>query len=72
MKGRGREIPPLVIVAWTQAVAFLAWVGFYLVSGHPFTGPGTAWPAIAASAVLVIGMGGLLARAGAQGDISIV
>jgi drug/metabolite transporter (DMT)-like permease len=61
-----------VIVAWTQAVAFLAWLAFFLVSGHPFTVPRAAWPAIAASAVLVLGMGGLLARASAHGDLSIV
>ena len=34
--------------------------------------PGAAWPAIAASSLLVIGMSGLLARASARGDISIV
>jgi len=72
VKGRGRDIPPLVIVAWTQAVAFVAWVLFFLVSGHPFAAPRPAWPAIAASAALVTGMSGLLARASARGDISIV
>lgn len=41
MKGRGREIPPLVIVTWTQAVAFLAWLAFFLVSGHPLGVTGT-------------------------------
>jgi drug/metabolite transporter (DMT)-like permease len=72
VKGRGREIPPLVIVTWTQGVAALAWLAFFILSGTRFTPPGAAWPAIAASAVLVIGMGGLLARASARGDISIV
>lgn len=72
VKGRGRSIPPLVIVAWSQAVAFVAWVLFFLVSGHPFAAPRPAWLAIAASAALVTGMGGLLARASARGDISIV
>ena len=72
MKARAREIPPLVIVAWTQTVAFLAWLVFFLVSGHPFALPRGAWPAIVASVVLVIGMSGLLARASARGDISIV
>jgi drug/metabolite transporter (DMT)-like permease len=72
VKGRGREIPPLVIVTWTQGVAFLAWLAFFLLSRSPFTPPGAAWPAVAASAVLVLGMGGLLARASAHGDISIV
>ncbi|MGH7367441.1 MAG: EamA family transporter [Candidatus Rokuibacteriota bacterium] len=72
IKGRARDIPPLVIVAWTQAVACSAWIVFFLVSGHPFVPPGPAWPAVAASSVLVLGMSGLLARASARGDISIV
>ena len=37
-------IPPLVIVAWTQAVAVTAWTVYFLVSGHPFTSPRSAWP----------------------------
>ena len=45
---------------------------FFLVSGHVFVPPGAAWPAIATSSLLVIGMSGLLARASARGDISIV
>ena len=72
VKARARAIPPLVIVVWTQAVAGAAWVVFFVLSGHPFVAPGPAWPAVAASAVLVTGMGGLLARASARGDISIV
>ena len=72
VKGRAREIPPLVIVAWTQGVACAVWVVFFLVSGHVFVPPGAAWPAIATSSLLVIGMSGLLARASARGDISIV
>ena len=61
-----------MIVAWTQAVACAAWIGFFAISGRPFTPPGSAWPAIAASCILVLGMSGLLARASARGDISIV
>lgn len=72
VKGRARDIPPLVIVAWTQGVACAAWIAFFLVSGHAFVRPGAAWPAIAASSLLVLGMSGLLARASARGDISIV
>src|SRR5207245_2718658 len=48
------------------------WLGFFLVPGHPFTPPRSAWPAIAASSILVTGMSSLLARASACGDISIV
>ena len=72
IKGRGREIPPLVIVAWTQAVAFSAWAVFFLVSGQPFVAPGSVWPAVVACAVLVTAMTALLARASARGDIGIV
>jgi drug/metabolite transporter (DMT)-like permease len=72
VKGRAREIPPLVIVAWTQAVACAVWVVFFFVTGRSPVPPGSAWPAIAASCVLVLGMSGLLARASARGDISIV
>jgi len=53
-------------------VACAVWVIFFLVSGHPFTPPGTVWPAVATSCLLVLGMSGLLARASARGDISIV
>src|SRR5207245_6453828 len=72
VKGRARAIPPLVIVAGTQTMALTVWLGFFLVSGHPFTPPRSAWPAIAASSILVTGMSSLLARASARGDISIV
>lgn len=72
VKARARAIPPLVIVTWTQGVATAGWAAFFLVTGHPFALPRFAWPAIAACAVLVMGMSGLLARASARGDISIV
>jgi drug/metabolite transporter (DMT)-like permease len=61
-----------VIVLWTQIVALSAWLVFFVVSGHPFVAPGPAWPAVVGSAILVIGMNALLARASARGDISIV
>jgi drug/metabolite transporter (DMT)-like permease len=72
VKGRGREIPPLVIVTWTQGVAFLAWLAFFALTDSPFVAPRAVWPAILASTLLVLGMSGLLARASARGDISIV
>lgn len=72
VKARARAIPPFVIVAWTQAVAFVAWLLFFAVSGHTFVSPRAAWLAIAASSALVTIMNALLARASARGDISIV
>ena len=73
MKGRARAIPPLVIVAWTQGVAGATWAVYFLASGRPFVPPGgDVWSAIVASWFLVLGMSGLLARASARGDISIV
>jgi drug/metabolite transporter (DMT)-like permease len=72
LKGRARDIPPLVIVAWTQAVAFASWLVFFAVSGRPFVWPGRVWIAIAASVLLVTAMSGLIARASARGDISVV
>lgn len=62
----------MVVVAWTQGVAGATWAVYFLVSGHPFVPPGRIWPAVAASWFLVLGMSGLLARASARGDISIV
>jgi drug/metabolite transporter (DMT)-like permease len=65
-------LPPLVIVAWTQGVAFTGWLIFFVATRHPLAWPGRAWPAIIASTLLVMGMAGLLARASARGDISVV
>jgi len=61
-----------VIVAWTQVVAFAAWLVFFGVTGRPFVWPGRAWIAIGASMLLVTGMSGLIARASTRGDISVV
>ena len=61
-----------MIVAWTQTVAFTGWLLFFALSGQPFVRPGRAWMGIAASMLLVTAMSGLLARASARGDISIV
>ena len=72
VKGRARAIPPLVITTWTQGLACVVWVIFFAVSGHAFVWRWSAWPAIAVSSVLVLGMGTLLARASARGDIGIV
>jgi drug/metabolite transporter (DMT)-like permease len=72
VKGRARVLPPLVIVAWTQGVAFVGWLLYFVVTDRPLVAPGRAWPAIFASTLLVMGMAGLLARASARGDISVV
>jgi drug/metabolite transporter (DMT)-like permease len=60
------------VVAWTQSLACLAWLGYFAASGQPFRWVPTAWPAIVASALLAVSMTALLARASARGDISIV
>ena len=72
VKSRGREIPTLVIVAGTQAVAAVAWLGYFGLAGRAPADPALAWIAILASTVLVMGMSFLLTRASARGDISIV
>jgi drug/metabolite transporter (DMT)-like permease len=72
IKGRGRVIPALVIVAWGQLVAAMVWAAFFLITGARFSAPLWAWPAILASSALAITMNALLARASARGDISIV
>jgi uncharacterized membrane protein len=72
VKGRAQAIPPIVIVAWTQAVATLAWLAFFALSGHVFTWSRAAWPAVLGSCLLVTGMATLIARASARGDISVV
>ena len=61
-----------MIVAWTQAVSVLAWLGFFAISGQAFVSPHGAWSAVLGSGVLVTGMNALLARASARGDISVV
>jgi drug/metabolite transporter (DMT)-like permease len=73
VKARARAIPPLVIVSSNQLVATTGWAVYFLVSGaHVVTPHGRAWLAIVGSAVLVVGMNGLLARASSRGDISVV
>jgi drug/metabolite transporter (DMT)-like permease len=62
----------MVIVAWTQTVAVLAWLVFFAFSGRSLVSPRGAWAAVLGSAVLVTGMNALLARASARGDISVV
>ena len=59
-------------MAGTQLVAFTAWFLYFVFTHETFTPPGSVWPAIPASAVLVFGMASLLARASARGDISVV
>jgi drug/metabolite transporter (DMT)-like permease len=72
VKARGRAIPPMVIAVWTQGTAFVVWLVFFAVSGHPFVFTPPAWLAVAASGALAMGVTALLARASARGDISVV
>lgn len=72
VKGGARHIPPLVLMAWSQAISFVAWLVYVLVTGTRVSIPLRAWAGIAAAVVLANGMGFLLTRASARGDISIV
>jgi drug/metabolite transporter (DMT)-like permease len=53
-------------------VAFTGWLVVFAVGGARFVWPGPAWLGIGASVILVTAMSGLLARASARGDLSIV
>ena len=37
IKGRGRVIPALVIVAWGQLLSALAWLAFFLFTGIAYS-----------------------------------
>jgi drug/metabolite transporter (DMT)-like permease len=72
VKGRARRIPPLVLLFWSQAMAFTAWAVYFVISGHPLVLPPSIWGWIAVSTAVACAMTYLLARASGRGDISIV
>ena len=54
IKGRGRVIPALVIVAWGQLLSALAWLTFFFFTGARFAAPLWVWPAIIASTTRLV------------------
>lgn len=72
VKARARQIPPLVLVLWAQALGLATWGALFLLTGWPFTLPVALLGWLAAGGVLVATMAALVARASARGDISVV
>lgn len=72
VKAWARDVPPVVLIFWTQTVGLIVWLGYFAVSGAPFIVPPAAYPWVLASTVLAATMSYLLVRATAVGDISIV
>jgi drug/metabolite transporter (DMT)-like permease len=72
VKARARHLEPLVLMAWSQALSFVAWLLYLLLTGGAWRWPGRHWIGIGAAVVLAMGMVFLLTRASARGDISVV
>ena len=67
-----RNVPPVVLIFWTQTLGVIAWTVYFAVSGARFHVTPTGYPWILASTILAATMSYLLVRATAGGDISIV
>ena len=72
VKAWTRDIPPVVLIFWTQTVGLVAWLVYFTVSGAAFVVPPAAYPWVLTSTALAATMSYLLVRATAGGDISIV
>jgi drug/metabolite transporter (DMT)-like permease len=72
VKAWTRDVPPVVLIFWTQTVGLAVWLGYFAVSGAPFSVPPSMYPWVLASVILAAAMSYLLVRATAGGDISIV
>lgn len=72
VKAWTRDVPPVVLIFWTQTVGLVGWLVYFAVSGAPFVVPPAMYPWVLASVVLAGTMSYLLVRATARGDISIV
>jgi drug/metabolite transporter (DMT)-like permease len=72
VKAWARNVPPVVLIFWTQTVGLAIWLGYFAVSGAVFSVPPAAYPWVLSSTVLAATMSYLLVRATAGGDISIV
>jgi drug/metabolite transporter (DMT)-like permease len=67
-----RDVPPVVLIFWTQTVGLVLWAAYFSVTGATFHVPPSGYPWVLASTVLAATMSYLLVRATAGGDISIV
>lgn len=72
VKAWTRDVPPVVLIFWTQTVGLTVWLGYFAVTGAEFRVSSAAYPWVLASTVLAATMSYLLVRATAGGDISIV
>jgi len=72
VKAWARDVPPLVLIFWTQTLGVVVWLVYFAASGTAFVVPPGMYPWIAASVLLAATMSYLLVRATAGGDISIV
>ena len=72
VKAWTRDVPPLILIFWTQTVGLAIWLAYFAVSGVRFVMPPALYPWVLASVVLAATMAYLLVRATAGGDISIV
>jgi drug/metabolite transporter (DMT)-like permease len=72
IKGRAREIPPMLLVLAAQIVGTVGWLAWVLLTRTPLVIPPVTWAWIGVATALAIAMNYLLWRASASGDISIV
>jgi drug/metabolite transporter (DMT)-like permease len=72
VKGRARNLSPLVLIFWTQTLGLAVWIVYFMTTGAPYRMTGPMWPWVLASVVLASAMSYLLVRASAGGDISIL
>ena len=72
IKGAVPHVPPIVLVAWGQAMGAAGWAAWLALTSGPFVAPPGQWAWIGLSVVLAAAVNYLLARGSARGDIGIV
>jgi drug/metabolite transporter (DMT)-like permease len=72
VKAWARDVPPVILIFWTQTVGLGVWLAYFAMSGARFDVPPSMYPWVLASVLLAAAMSYLLLRATAGGDISIV
>lgn len=72
VKARARDVPPLVLVFWFQALGAAVWALHFLLAGAAVHLPRSSRGWVLAAVALAGAMYYALARASARGDISIV